>query len=509
MKNINLVRLPLAVLATVIISVAQSAPAHAASFNVAVGNDETTTNSSCSLSEAIQNINDQAATSSDCPAGDGVNDTINLPAGTITLVADLPVLTKTATFKGAGAGQSIIDGDGQYQTIQITATASEMLTVSDFTVTGFRGFGIGVQDANLDADRIEIDGLNATSVGASLALSGFGVENGVDGVMTSISINNSYVHRFNSSAAGIGLPGILVYTNNKAILNLSVSNTTVSDIENTDSEATASGIMVMGGIIAGGSPSTLNANFENVTISNIRTSSIAIGLGLISYTGAEDSTTTAKINNSTITDIAGGESSQASGFGSTSLVVAGGGVSGTANVSLETDNLLLADIKSLGVPNACEGFFDYTPLFGGSGGFNGSLTSGGGNLSDDTTCSTYFNHVKDQNNLTALGSTLGPLQNNGGYVPTMALMSGSPAIDSGVTIAGLTQDARGSVRPQGLAYDSGAYESPFTTAVNSLGISGAANTLPKTGQSETVLIAISLVSVATSIFLVRRLRLIK
>ena len=39
---------------------------HAASFTVATGNDENTDNSSCSLSEAIENINDQSTTNTDC-----------------------------------------------------------------------------------------------------------------------------------------------------------------------------------------------------------------------------------------------------------------------------------------------------------------------------------------------------------------------------------------------------------------------------------------------------------
>jgi hypothetical protein len=64
----------------------------------------------------------------------------------------------------------------------------------------------------------------------------------------------------------------------------------------------------------------------------------------------------------------------------------------------------------------------------------------------------------DQNAVTSIVSTLGSLSNNGGYVPTMALLDGSPALDAGVTAAGLTTDARGIARPQGVAYDSGAYE---------------------------------------------------
>jgi hypothetical protein len=63
---------------------------------------------------------------------------------------------------------------------------------------------------------------------------------------------------------------------------------------------------------------------------------------------------------------------------------------------------------------------------------------------------------------------LGPLADNGGPTPTMALLPGSPAIDAGVPIAGVTTDQRGVARPQGTAPDIGAFESRgFTVAIAS------------------------------------------
>jgi len=70
--------------------------------------------------------------------------------------------------------------------------------------------------------------------------------------------------------------------------------------------------------------------------------------------------------------------------------------------------------------------------------------------------STDFNLVQDTNGLTINGFTLhslfgvdpllGPLQNNGGPTPTMALLPGSPAIDSGSSF-GIFTDQRGHRRP--------------------------------------------------------------
>ncbi len=63
---------------------------------------------------------------------------------------------------------------------------------------------------------------------------------------------------------------------------------------------------------------------------------------------------------------------------------------------------------------------------------------------------------------------LGPLQNNGGPTMTVALLPGSPAIDAGVAVLGITTDQRGVSRPQGAAPDIGAYESPYVTPFDSL-----------------------------------------
>src|SRR5262249_6761488 len=94
----------------------------------------------------------------------------------------------------------------------------------------------------------------------------------------------------------------------------------------------------------------------------------------------------------------------------------------------------------------------------------GAITSNGYNLSSDASCP--FTNSGDLNNTDPL---LGPLQNNGGPTQTMALPSGSPAIDAG-NPAGCTDEAgnllktdqRGKPRPDHedtRGCDIGAYES--------------------------------------------------
>ncbi len=100
---------------------------------------------------------------------------------------------------------------------------------------------------------------------------------------------------------------------------------------------------------------------------------------------------------------------------------------------------------------------------GGDCGGGGTITSNGYNLSSDGTCN--FNGNGDLNNVDPI---LGPLENNGGPTLTMALLPGSPAIDSGNPNGCtdgqghlLCHDQRGSRRPDGEdtgGCDRGAYE---------------------------------------------------
>jgi Big-like domain-containing protein/ASPM-SPD-2-Hydin domain-containing protein len=92
----------------------------------------------------------------------------------------------------------------------------------------------------------------------------------------------------------------------------------------------------------------------------------------------------------------------------------------------------------------------------------GTFTDGGGNLigiSGAGSGNTGFTAPTTQTGTTGnpLDPHLGPLQNNGGPTQTLALLSGSPAIDKGLTTS-VTADQRGVRRPQGTKFDVGAYE---------------------------------------------------
>ena len=83
----------------------------------------------CSLSEAITNANDDAATNSDCEAGSGA-DTIVLTRK-VELSANAPDITGTLTINGRG---QTIDGMEKYRPINIETTGADV-TIHDITIT--------------------------------------------------------------------------------------------------------------------------------------------------------------------------------------------------------------------------------------------------------------------------------------------------------------------------------------------------------------------------------------
>ncbi len=87
----------------------------------------------------------------------------------------------------------------------------------------------------------------------------------------------------------------------------------------------------------------------------------------------------------------------------------------------------------------------------------GTITNGGNNIDDGTTCGWG----SASGSMSSTNPLLGALANNGGSTQTFALLTGSPAID-GVTFnapnSAPSTDQRGVARPQGVRYDIGAYE---------------------------------------------------
>jgi aspartate 1-decarboxylase len=95
---------------------------------------------------------------------------------------------------------------------------------------------------------------------------------------------------------------------------------------------------------------------------------------------------------------------------------------------------------------------------------SGALTSNGYNLDSGVTC-----NLNAMGDMTGTDPMLGQLTGQGVH----PLLAGSPAIDKGICVAGITTDQRGVTRPQGISgkCDMGAYEYA-PVAVTSVSING-------------------------------------
>ncbi len=89
---------------------------------------------------------------------------------------------------------------------------------------------------------------------------------------------------------------------------------------------------------------------------------------------------------------------------------------------------------------------------------NDSVTSLGHNIESGTTCG-----FSGEGDLSSTDALLGSLANNGGPVRTMALLTGSPALDTAKDSSAPATDARGTTRPQGSHSDIGAFELAVAT----------------------------------------------
>jgi hypothetical protein len=281
------------------------------------------------------------------------------------------------------------------------------------------------------------------SIAVNLTLTGAGAETTMidgGGIARVISILNTSVHVAlskltirNGVAAGGG--GILNWGT------LTISNSTVSRNTAASSySATGGGIYNSGTLTINDSTLSGNAGSTNFI-----------------YGGAIYNSGTLAINNSTLSG------NSAGGF-------TGGGGGGIYNDStLKINNSTIAGNSGSpnggGIYNNGSATLQNTIVAGSPSGGNcyGIMTSHGYNLSSDSTCN--FSNPGDLNNT---NPRLGPLRYNGGQTQTMALPTGSPAVDAG-NPGGCTDDQghllktdqRGQPRPDKedtAGCDMGAYE---------------------------------------------------
>jgi CSLREA domain-containing protein len=221
-----------------------------------------------------------------------------------------------------------------------------------------------------------------------------------------------------TGAAGSGQGGAILSDGNSPSLTI-----TDSTISNNTSQGS-------GGGVAAGS----DVNLSNVTVAGNR-STADLGGGLYFFTNIR-----AAINNVTVAG--------------NSAAVKGGGILVEVNifvgVSPKVTNSIIAGNTAPVGPDCAGGIDTSYDLVG-----NGA----------DCTGPSAANHDKVGTAASPIDPRLGPLGGNGGPTPTLALLTGSPALDAGNPSppgsgAGACEptDQRGAHRPGGAACDMGAYE---------------------------------------------------
>ena len=379
--------------------------AHAATITVNTLADPGTSGN-CSLRAAITAANSETATDS-CVAGTG-NDTINFSVtGTITVASILPAVQNTLTIDGTGEAITV-SGNSVVQLMTVNSGAT--VTLQFLTLT---------------------KGVDAPLSGIADGEGGAIVNNGTLTIANSTVSSNKAL----GSISGTGLSG-----EGGAIFNtgtLLIYNSTFASNQ-ADATGSTSGLMVglaEGGAIysgAGSALTILNSTFS----ANKAVGGGALECGGVSceaaygpaYGGAIYSfgtTSTTTITNSTFSGnqvtIEG-----APGPGDGGAIYSGS----TLNVTNSTFSGNQAATTGADIDRTAGAAKVQGSIFAASTSNNcvGTITDEGYNLSDDASCN--FSATGSANSVSTLDLDTNGLQNNGGPTDTIALETGSAAIDA-------------------------------------------------------------------------------
>ena len=377
-----------------------AAPAIAATITVTTLVDELNADGDCSLREAVQAANTNAAVDA-CTAGAAGLDTVVLPAGVIPLSVTISV-SDAVIVRGAGRASTTVNR-GAANAFNGTGVAGATLTLEDLSVVGSVNTG-GAQD--IAVTRVDFSGVIGTminSLNGSIAitdatLSGGGV-NSSGGAMT---------------VAGTTISGGGVNTSSGAI---SLTGTTIDG----------------GGVnSSSGAVTLVDGSVTNAPGTGINTSTGAISLTRSLVSGSDSR----GINSS---------SGAISLVNSTVSGNDGGIYGGSSTITLDAVTVTLNDVDGEGVGIDTSGgtiSMTHTIVAGHGQDCDVAATTAQYSMDSDGSCG-----LAGAGNLSNANPLLGPLANNGGPTLTHLPQAGSPAIDSGSN--GLCQavDQRGVARP--------------------------------------------------------------
>jgi len=478
----------------------------AATIPVTTTNPAIAADGQCSLIEAIDNANSDAATHADCPAGSGA-DTIEL-AGSATYELDevnvtyngsngLPVISSSITIEGFISTVRRAPGAPSFRIISVNS--SGVLRLEDLTLeNGAAGAYVGGALLNLGGQvtliRTTVTGNSASGAGGIYNSSGgmalidsevsFNTGTaGIGGVMNFASnadavmvIERSLIHGNQAIDSGAG--GIYSYSPGAWLAELYIIESVISDntatssaggirseysdvtIEDSTISANHAGVFCAGLFLEGGSGDIDRTTISGNVVDN--TADYGTGGGLC----VSDNTTT--ITNSTISgnSVLGPSSGQFfSGRGGGLSVVGGAyGIQPTVDTLVIVEDSTICDNTAETVGGGIS-VYRYAGTMAvevelrntivaenleADGAVLGNcveespaiVSSLDFNLADDVTC-----NLVGTDDLVVADAMLGVLADNGGPTLTHLPLTGSPAIDSGDDALCPDTDQRGYVRP--------------------------------------------------------------
>ena len=485
--------------------------------------------SKCSLREAIKDALD--------------GDTIAVPAYHIHLNSQLDV-NHSITILGAGSGETILDGGGANRVISVIGAppsypvSNASLTLRGLAVTGGSvtranaaqsAGGAGIQNnsnGTLHLEAVAVTGNTFTATGTtSQDVGGAGILSfsTVDLASSTVSHNTLSV----AGASGLdGGGGVLVLAGDLILAHSTVTANTATITEAPSAfggngggglmlgnqggddvilEATTiagNRVRILsgngqgdggGGLLQTGSVSILSSGSTfSGNIADLRADSGPGGGGAVLDAGGGSAYTNTTFAGNSVQDIApatrqGGGAifyalTDVSSLANDTLARNSPGVGSGANIYDGGTRVVIRNsILSKGSSSAANCAQDTT--------FPGTVASDGHNLYDDAANSCKLTGTGDHH---AANLGLGSLASDGGPVQTIALKSGSPAINAGdpqgCTDAfgqSLAADARGVARPQpaGGRCDIGAYERAPGIAYTQLAAGGGASTATLQGTA--------------------------
>ncbi|HSA99886.1 MAG TPA: choice-of-anchor Q domain-containing protein, partial [Anaerolineales bacterium] len=418
-------------------------------------------NSDCSLREAITT------------ALDGTTINFNV-SGTITLGSALPAIDKMLSLDGSG--QSItVDGADSYHIFEVSDTGD--LRLNRLTITnGNAVWGGGISNSGVLTLRNSTVSGNSSTYGGGIT--NFGVLTVLDSTISGNTAVNDGGGIYNDGGTYLG-GGIVTLTNTEISNNTSPYGGGIYTRQGM--------VAITNGTFSNNSADTVGGgiyNFGTLTVSNstfYRNSASEAGGIYHSYMGTVTLTGSTFLENSA-TNYGGAIYNDASTFEITNSTLKGNSANFGGGIY---NNGSFIGTATLTLTNAT--------LAGNSGTYGGGIYNMGtlnytntilANSTVGVDCynSEWYGVIGiNSNNLvktngptghtcgvpTVTGDpVLGPLAGNGGSTQTMALLSGSPAIDAGNEASCPATDQRGVTRPQpaGGACDIGAYEYTDATA---------------------------------------------